>query len=537
MPSWSRARAYAPLILLLPVLTALDRPVMIDDTLFLKAATQILRDPLRPYDFIVNWYGWPELFWDVFKNPPVEAYWLAAARLLGARTEIALHLAVLPFALLAVLGGVRLARRFVDDSAWATAVWVASPAFLVATATLMADVAALACSVWGLALWIEGTDRDLQRLRRLGALLAGMAVIVKYTAILGVAGVMLYSLLGRERGRRLDDLWVASLPAFGWGLLTLGTMERVHMVDALVVAGGGFTPNPGWFGHRPVATLTFVAGTGVAVALLAIASLRTRRDVPFVAGALVAGTIAALIAPSVWSPRAVASGARIMVGILSAAGALVLAQAAREATRDRDGRFLALWAALHVAYLCLWSWTVASRFVLPLLVPVALLLVRAVARERPVLARRVVVGAIIVSSLVGMAVLRADSFPGELYRRALPDIASQARAEGRRAYFVGAWGFQYYAERLGFERLDTRSPVRPGDLIVQPYYAANNRLPFTVANRVRQGADIPAPAPPFDLHTMNLNVGAGFHASAFGPLPYVRAHLPAEGIKVWLVTP
>jgi hypothetical protein len=46
-----------------------------------------------------------------------------------------------------------------------------------------------------------------------------------------------------------------------------------------------------------------------------------------------------------------------------------------------------------------------------------------------------------------------------------------------------------------------------------------------------------APAPPFNLHTMNLNVGAGLHSSVFGPLPYFPAHLPAEGIKVWLVAP
>ena len=537
MPAWSRARACAPLILLLPVLIALDRPVMIDDTLFLKAASQILRDPVRPYDFIVNWYGWPELFWDVFKNPPLGSYWLAAARVLGARSELALHLAVLPFAVLAVFGGLRLARRFVDDRGWTTALWVASPAFMVATATLMADVPALACSLWGVALWIEGVDQDSQRLRRIGALLAGVAVVVKYTAILGVAAVILYSILGRERPRRFADLWVASLPSFGWGLLTLGTMERVHMVDALVVAGGGFSPNPGWFGHRPVATLTFVAGTGVAVALLAIASLRIRRDAPFIAGALVTGALAALLAPLIWTPRGVQTGAQVLVALFAAAGALALVQAAREGARDRDGRFLALWAALHVVYLCFWSWTIASRFVLPLLVPVALLLARAVARERPERVRPVVATAVVVSALVASVVLWADSFPGEIYRRALPDIAAQARAEGRRGYFVGAWGFQYYAERVGFDRLDARTAVRPGDLIVQPYYAANNQLPRAIANRVREAADIPAPAPPFGVHTMNLNIGAGFHASAFGPLPYVRAHLPAEGIKVWLVAP
>src|SRR5688500_6322343 len=120
--SWSW-RALVPLAVLLPLVLALDRPVMIDDPLFLKVATQILRDPLRPYDFIMNWYGWPEGFWDIFKNPPLVSYWLAVVRGLGATGERLEHVALLPFAVAAVLGGMRLARRFVARAGWATVSW------------------------------------------------------------------------------------------------------------------------------------------------------------------------------------------------------------------------------------------------------------------------------------------------------------------------------------------------------------------------------------------------------------------------------
>ncbi|MBI1736326.1 MAG: glycosyltransferase family 39 protein [Candidatus Rokubacteria bacterium] len=535
---WRRARALAPLLVLLPVLTVLDRPVMIDDTLFLKAAAQILRDPARPYDFTVNWYGWSELFWEVFKNPPGLSYWLAAAQALGVTGEVGLHLVLLPFAIAAVLGGLRLGRRFVGTAEWTTAAWAASPAFVVAAASLMADVPALALSLWGLALWIEGVDRKDSRRRRLGALLAGLAVILKYTSVLAVAVLAAYVLVGRARGRRrgLGDLWVASLPSFAWGLLTLGTTGRVHMMDALVVGGGGFDPNPGWFGHRAIAILTFVAGTGIATVVLAALAARGRTALVHAGSAVAIGVGAAVLTPWIWPVRALRPGSVAFVGLLAAAGAFVLLRAFADAWLDRDSRFLAVWAALHVVYLWLWSWTIAGRFVLPLLVPVTFLLARALARERPGRAPAVFATAAALALAAAFLLVRADSFAGEVYRRAVPALAAQARQEGRRAWFVGSWGFQHYAEAARLERIDTnRVTARGGDLIFQPYYAANAELPPAVVGRLRQVGDVRAPAPLLDLHTMNLNVGAGYHSSAFGPVPYFRAHVPAEGIKVWLV--
>jgi hypothetical protein len=524
---------------LLPLVFALDRPVMVDDPLYLKVAAQILRDPLRPYDFTMNWYGWPELFWDITKNPPLVSYWLAVVRGLGATSEWLAHVAMLPFAVAAVLGGVRLARRFVADAGWATTFWAASPAFLVSAATLMADVPALAASLWGVSAWIEGVDNTSSRARRFGALLVGVAFVLKYTALVAVLALVAYVVVGREPGQRrrgLGDLWVASLPAFAWGLLTLGTTGRVHVVDALVIGGGGLSPNPGWFGHRGVAILTFVAGASITLALVTLATLRDRRAALIGAGAVALGVTAALVTPWIWSPQGLRHGAQLMVGVLATAGALLLLRSLDEGLRDPAGRFLAVWALLHVAYLWFWSWSIAARFVLPALVPLALLLARRL--ERGAVGPRAIVSGVAVAAglVAAIVVLRADGFPGELYRRALPALAAQARSDGRRAYFVGAWGFHYYAEQAGLPRLDTKGPApRVGDLIFQSYYAGNNELPPTLVPRLREVGNVAAPAPPFGLHTMNINVGAGFHSTVFGPLPYFRAHLPAEGVIVWQV--
>lgn len=525
---------------------------MIDDTLFLKAAEQIRHDPMRPFTFLVNWYGWEEPFWRVFKNPPGLAYWLAAVSRLLGESELVLHAAMLPFAAAAVGAGVWLARRFAANSPWLTAAWVASPAFLVSSATLMADVPSLAFVLWALVFWIRGADSASPGSRRLGALLAGVAFIVKYTAGLGVVTLVLYAILvvqGDERRRALGDLWPAVLAPAAWSLLTLATHERNHILDALAVGGGGLDPNPGWFFHRGIALMTFVAAAGVVPVVQALATLRARGAVMVAGAAVLIGLAAAIATPWVWSPRGLPDGAVLVVGILVAAGALAMIVAFREgiASVDRDGWFLAAWLGIQVLYLWLWSWTIAARFVLPMLPPLALLLARAlgarpasVGEPQPPVSGRSHASVLAVSALVALAVsvpvLLADGYAGEFYRRALPQIAAQARSEGRAGYFVGAWGFQHYAERAGLTKLNVDAPRLPaGAILLQPYYAANRDVPREVADRLERLASLPGPPPPLRIHTMNINVGAGFYSSVYGPLPFYFAHLPAEGVIVWRV--
>src|SRR5207247_931238 len=136
-----------PLLVVLPLLAFLNRAVMIDDTLFLKAAGHILRDPFRPYDMTVNWYGRQDAFWDVFKNPPGLAYWLAGVQALVGSGERALHASMLAFTIAAALASGQLARRFVARLPWARTMWLASSAFIVVAGTFMADGPGLARSL------------------------------------------------------------------------------------------------------------------------------------------------------------------------------------------------------------------------------------------------------------------------------------------------------------------------------------------------------------------------------------------------------
>src|SRR5436190_12967367 len=76
MPAKS-AVIFLSVLLLAPLLVFLKRPFHIDDPLFIWVARHIQTDPLNPYGFAVNWYGFSMPMSEVTKNPPLASYYIA----------------------------------------------------------------------------------------------------------------------------------------------------------------------------------------------------------------------------------------------------------------------------------------------------------------------------------------------------------------------------------------------------------------------------------------------------------------------------
>ena len=530
-----------PLLVLTPLVLVLGRSIAIDDTLFLGAAEQILKDPWRPFDAVTPSGTTPLPLWIALKNPPGLAYWLAAGLAVAGHEEWWLHLMLLPFALAAALAGVRLGRRFLgeaDAATWATAAWLASPAFLVSASTLTADVPALALVLWATALWIDGVDGDRAAARRLGAALVGLALVVKYTAVLMLPLLALYVVLQAPRERRAPmglDLWPAFSPSLAWALVGLATHGRMHVVDSLWIVDASWLVT--WREARlehGIALLTCVAAAGVFPVVLLVPALgRSIRGsaIAVVAGAL--GLGAAHVVPSIWrqAPAAVPAAAGVLVA-LGAAAVLVAGGALLE-RRDPGVVFVAVWFGLWALFVWGWSWTVAARFVLPLLPPLAWLLALAAGPAR----RWLLPAASAASLAVSAVVIQADMFPVAFHRAVVDELAGQAAPTGQRVYFVGGGTVLYYGERIGMRWLDPDDrTARAGDLLLHPYWSANSLLPQRFRSRIALVTRLTAPVPPLGIHTMNPAAGAGFYASAWGPLPFAIASLPAGGANVWRIT-
>src|SRR5262249_9632320 len=139
------------------------------------------------------------------------------------------------------------------------------------------------------------------------------------------------------------------------------------------------------------------------------------------------------------------------------------------------------WVVLQLAYLLLWSWTIAARFVLPLMVPFALIAARAYARpgqrwnQRGQLLLGVTTAATALSAIV---LVSADASLGDFHRSLGGTLSRVAQANAGQTFFSGSWGFQYYAERAGLRRLDLlRDRTRPGDLIAITDYVTTAVIP------------------------------------------------------------
>jgi len=211
-------------------LFALIKPVHIDDTVVLHVAANILRDPLRPFAGEFFWLEEPQPLAKVTTNPPLVSYWLAPWIALAGYREWVLHLSFAPFVALLMWGMHRLATRWLGaEWAWWAVGWLMlSPAVLPGM-NLMRDVPALALLVGGLACWVEGVERRGARWLAAGALLVGLAGLAKYTALIGLPLVALYTVLRRAYGA-LGWLTLALVPIAGWSALNLWADGEVHLV-------------------------------------------------------------------------------------------------------------------------------------------------------------------------------------------------------------------------------------------------------------------------------------------------------------------
>jgi len=394
------------------------------------------------------------------------------------------------------------------------------------------------------ALFVEGVDRDLRARRLWGALLTGIAVVIKYPALVGVLVLATYPLLRAPRsarGRALADLWPVAAPLAVWSLQTLLTHERLHLVDSLSGLTEQTLATPLRLAHKVIATATFLVASAVFPAVFGLLALRRRHGVLLAVACMLAGGVAGLVAPSLWP--AASGGTAMAVALLAGVGLLVAISVVREVftAREQDGdtRFLAIWAGVSILFVAFGSWTVAVRFLLPALPPLAWLVARALggrsAHETPTL-RRWLIPTTAAAFALAVVVLRADAVPADFQRDVVATVAERARQEGRHVHFLGAWSMLYYGERAGMRWLDPgRDPPRAGDLLLGAHYVSNSRIPPGFARRLVKVAEFESPVPPLGIQTMNPVLGGGFYSSLYGPLPFVVSREPATGAIVYAI--
>jgi hypothetical protein len=533
--------ALISLALLLPFI---NKPLHIDDPMYVWAAQQIRREPFNPYGFDVNWSGVISPMPEEMKNPPGGCYYLALASLLVGWDPRGLHAAMLLPALGVILGVYFLARELGCRHAFLAAMLtLLTPLFLVSATSLMCDVPMLCCYIWAVWFWVRGI-----RQRRTGLLIAS-AVLVACSSLTKYFGITLFPLLIAyaliQRRGMGAWLWPLLIPAVVLGAYEVWTKHLYGsglLLEAMIYASSKQqltgTPLP----LRLLAGFSFMGGGCLTIALMLI----TRARLWMMAGGAIAllGIAAALlwIDPFPRFPIHRSGGGGVDAAYLAqlsvfvtaglAIGAVALAHARR--LRDADAMLLLFWIAGTYVFATVFNWSVNGRSILPL-APAAGILVgglvdRAAIGIKPAIWRRWgVVFVLVIGGVLSLLCTIADFTHASEVRSAADFLCSKFSAGSRRIWFVGHWGFQYYMEQHGAYAIDPNIPAwKPGDVIMTPL---NNSYPYIFLGNAK--GDLPTihigsgPVLPF-LGLMDRAVHAGFYTDLWGPLPYGYGPVPRD---------
>src|SRR5450756_2260198 len=442
------ALALFTLIALGPFLT---KPFNIDDPLFIWAARQIQAHPGDPYGFDVNWYGFPQPMWAVTQNPPVTCYFLALTAGMLGWSEIGLHGAMLLPAITAILGTWRLAKHLCRQPLLAAVVTLFTPVFLVSANTVMCDVMLLACWIWAVVFWLEGSKTGSVGKLWAAGLMVALAAMTKYYGACLMPLLTAHAVMQRKPFKSwlpfllliplavLATYELAAQAAYGSGLLQ-GAIQYVTHASSFHV------PSKIQSG---ICGLAFTGG-GLAAVVFFAPLLWRKRSLLGLTVMLAVVMFTMWFNAGFWGKYEIPEGsllirAKIQMAFWITAGFAILALAAADTWQHRDANssLLLLWVGGTFCFASFCNWTVNERSILPMTPAVAILIVRRLEMKpaptpgTPWLA---------VTLCLGFAFLvEYADFSGAVATRRSTEAVMEKYAQPAGARrFQGHWGFQYY---------------------------------------------------------------------------------------------
>jgi hypothetical protein len=473
-------REITVLVLLTLLVTLLNaiKPLHMDDGAYYANAVQLAHHPLDPYGFYAFWSQWPEpANWAVC--PPVLPYWWAIGIKLFGDSPLMWKLWLGPWVGLFVFCLHRLLRRFAGGVemplTWMTAL---SPAFLPAV-NLMLDVPAMGMGLGAILLGMRAVDRRSPAMAVIAGITSAVAMQTKYTAAIAPAVILIWAILHRRLGLGMLTGMVAGGLFAAWEVFIADRYGVSHFLFNLRWTDpikGAQTRS-----ELLVSGLTLIGGLAPVVGLLGLAALKLPRFVTAVFAAAVVGSFASLF---FWQA---ASGVFLALGICVW---LIVLVAVFQLVRGRgcDDLFLLLWLMLEIiAYLSISPFS-ASRRAMGLVIILTLITGRLAAQRRPRELRWIVAGGM----LLGAGFYTVDLADAMAQKNALLRAASVVvQQPGETVWFTGHWGFQFYAERAGYQPVvPDHSILRRGDWLIYPHAGINGERVSIPLAMVEEVADI-----------------------------------------------
>jgi hypothetical protein len=494
------------------------KPLHIDDAAYYYYARQTAQKPFDPYGFQVFWWDNAEGANEVLAPPLLSYWWSLFMRIdqayswatgVEAERPWLWKLGMVPFSLLFIGCVYALFRRFACGLemplTWLT---VLSPAFW-PSLNLMLDIPTLALSLCALLAFMRACEQDSAALAALAGLVAGLALEMKYTAILTSVVFFLYAVcLGKVR------LWPVSAIVAAQGFVVWELLMAMLYGESHFLYHARYRVTFHWLDKISLLLpmLSILGSLGPAMVLLALKGLRTPWPFLLVLGlmglggyALVAliedneNTRLLLVAASfgnvdlrrpylsfqecwfgAWGALlATITSISFFLCVINYSRRAPTGLCSEEVERrrclprhcSRVVAFLALWLLLEIAeYIALTPFP-AVRRVMGVVIVGTLVVGCLTARICRTQADRNIVWAIAgYGMILGAGFAALDWRDAQAEKEAVErSVAFFNERGGGRVWFASHWGFQYYAERAGMEMISpNQSRLKEGDWVVYP---------------------------------------------------------------------
>jgi len=518
-------RTATPAVLLatLILFPFLGKAFTIDDTVFLFEARHAIQDPLHPTAFEMTWEHAPERVSRMVPTGPVMA-WLLVPSVLAGGSEWLAHAVQLAMLWIAIVATVSLALRFGLTPAWASVtglLLVAMPAVLAMTGTAMPDIPAMTLGIAGLERLVAWND-DRRPLQGISAVIfLGLAPLARtHMVFLFGIGVLflvrdVFSISAWRAGP-----WSRFLPLLAAPLITTAvysvTNDRAYNAGSIIGAAIRYSSTARLASNIVAFSTHWVLALAFALPWTAL-RWRSILGRPWVLLAATAAAMGLLF-------QAHRGNAPYAIVPIAALGVAALVDVFTDSFRRRDGIQLALGVWLLLPLSAVVYTHLPSKYLI-VSAPAAVLLIGRECAARSGRMSWIICGATILLGVgLGVAILRADEAFAGVGKRVAAELIAPRVATGQRVWFVGRWGFQWYAEKAGARPATLTPPYpSPGDALVVSVASARSDEVLTMIGmrypRQTYLTHIEESSPGGRI--MNRRLGAGFYSNFSGYWPWV----------------
>lgn len=515
----------------------LHKAFTIDDPLFLLQAKHAVEDPLHPSAFDMVWDdafdgGVPSRAASI--SGPLMAWLLVPTVLAGGDERIA-HIVQLVFLAFALLATAALAKRIGISPVWSMAASVlvaTAPGVLGMAGTAMPDVPAMALGVAGVERLLAWKQERRVHQAILATVLLVLATLARtHLSLLMVVGALLVAGDVNQFPTWRNVRWSSWVPLVVAPLLILGVVlitRDQHPNAGAVLGVPSQLRSPDRIPNNIVAFASHWAlafPLAIPWLLLRLRHLLRRWWVPVVAMAAAAAVLYQR------------EPTQLLVAIAAGLSSAVLFDIFVDAWQRRDGVQLALGVWLLVPLAPVGYVHLPPKYLVAAAPSAALLVARMLARYGGRVPRVLLGTTAALGMALGVAILRADATFADIGRRAADELIAPMADAGHKVWFVGSWGFHWYAVEAG-ARPVTASPPYPsvGDLVVISQRSAPSAAALAVLARYPRAThvrliEVRRPGG----RVMSEEAGAGFYSNNVGFLPWGWGTDLLDRFDLWLL--